>query len=71
MGYPRGQIEQKYRKSKKLQEGEPFMEKKRKKSKYMVLKRAISEQKWIKNEESQYERERERETKSSETLVRK
>ena len=45
MGYPRGQIEQKYRKSKKLQEGEPFMEKKRKKSKYMVLKRAISEQK--------------------------
>ena len=45
MEYPRGQIEQKYRKSKKRQEGESFMEKKRKKSKYIVLKRAISEQK--------------------------
>lgn len=67
MEYPRGQIEQKYRKSKKLQEGESFMEKKRKKSKYIVLKRAISEQKWTKNEESQHERE----TKSSETLLRK
>ena len=45
MEYPRGQIEQKYRKSKKLQEGESFMEKKRKKLKHIVLKRAISEQK--------------------------
>ena len=60
MGYPRAQVDQEYHKSKKQQEGESFLEKKRKQIERYFVKQ-ISKQKGIKKEESQHEIERVRE----------
>ena len=62
MGYPRAQVDLEYHKSKKQQEGESFLEKKRKQIERYFVKQ-ILKQKGIKKEESQHEIERVRERK--------